>query len=79
MSLEHPEPSWTNLSPFKVKKSLEMGNFGTHCAAKGVQRESGGRGYRGEVREECGRARRYAELFMNDVGTVQPSGEGLHS
>ena len=35
MSLKRTEPLWTHVTAYKLKKSLEVGNFGTSIAAKG--------------------------------------------
>ena len=34
MSLERVEPFWTHVSAYKLKKSLEMGNFVTNTSLK---------------------------------------------
>ena len=54
MSFERTEPFWTHVSSSKRQRSLEMGTFGTHSAAKGVQGKCRGRGDKGRVWEDPG-------------------------
>ena len=47
MSLERAEPFWTHLRAYKLKKGLEMGNFGTGSEQRGGA---------GGIGEGCGRS-----------------------
>ena len=83
------EPFCTHMSTDKLRKSLEMGNFGNSIAAKrGLKGEYVGRGESRGVREECWEACLSSEQTGPRKGFSGPTlgewlramseGDGLH-